>query len=184
MARHILVLVIEDNRLADDRLAAVLEAQPDLKLVEEAEDAEDVIAFIRARANGFVLNDATVDHFLRTARSVATGTDGMPPSSGSALRSHLADDRRVSSTMDATRMTKREREITTLIAEGLSNKEIAERLNIATYTVKSHVHNILEKQALRSRLQIAARAHRSALNADPGRVALPPGVSRLATVGG
>jgi DNA-binding NarL/FixJ family response regulator len=57
-------------------------------------------------------------------------------------------------------MTTREREITALIAEGLSNQEIAERLNIATYTVKSHVHNILEKLALHTRLQIAAHAHR------------------------
>jgi len=52
-------------------------------------------------------------------------------------------------------MTKREREIIVLIAEGMSNKEIAQRLNLSTYTVKSHVHNILEKMALHSRLQIA-----------------------------
>ena len=57
-------------------------------------------------------------------------------------------------------MTTREVEITSLIAEGLSNKEIAQRLDIATYTVKSHVHNILEKLALRTRLEIAAHAHR------------------------
>jgi DNA-binding NarL/FixJ family response regulator len=42
-----------------------------------------------------------------------------------------------------------------LIADGLSNKEIALRLNIATHTVKSHVHNIMEKLALHTRLQIA-----------------------------
>jgi DNA-binding NarL/FixJ family response regulator len=53
------------------------------------------------------------------------------------------------------RMTKREREIIVLIADGLSNKEIAQKLNIATHTVKSHVHNIMEKLALHSRLQIA-----------------------------
>jgi two-component system nitrate/nitrite response regulator NarL len=58
-------------------------------------------------------------------------------------------------------MSKREREVIDLIAEGLSNKEIARRLNIATYTVKSHVHNILEKLALHNRLQIAAHAHRA-----------------------
>jgi len=52
-------------------------------------------------------------------------------------------------------MTSREREIIALIADGLSNKEIASNLNIATFTVKSHVHNILEKLALHSRLQIA-----------------------------
>jgi DNA-binding NarL/FixJ family response regulator len=57
------------------------------------------------------------------------------------------------------RMTKREREVIELIAEGLSNKEIAQRPNIATYTVKSHVHNILDKLALHTRLQVASYAH-------------------------
>ena len=53
-------------------------------------------------------------------------------------------------------MTEREREVLHLIADGLSNKEIAQRLNLATNTVKGHVHNILEKLALHTRLQIAA----------------------------
>jgi DNA-binding NarL/FixJ family response regulator len=57
-------------------------------------------------------------------------------------------------------LTNREREIVDLISEGLSNKEIAERLHIATYTAKSHIHNILEKLALNTRLQIAAFARR------------------------
>ena len=47
-----------------------------------------------------------------------------------------------------------------LIGEGLSNKEIAHRLNIATHTVKSHVRNVMEKLALHTRLQIAAYSHR------------------------
>jgi NarL family two-component system response regulator LiaR len=53
-------------------------------------------------------------------------------------------------------LTHREREIIDLISEGLSNKEIAERLHIATFTVKSHIHNIPEKLALNTRLKIAA----------------------------
>ncbi len=53
----------------------------------------------------------------------------------------------------------------------MSNKEIAQRLNIATYTVKSHVHNILEKFALHSRLQITADAHPSSVSqTDPTTV--------------
>jgi DNA-binding NarL/FixJ family response regulator len=55
-------------------------------------------------------------------------------------------------------MTQREKEIIALIVDGMSNKQIADRLNIATFTVKSHVHNILEKLALHSRLQIAKHA--------------------------
>jgi DNA-binding NarL/FixJ family response regulator len=56
-------------------------------------------------------------------------------------------------------MTKREKEVIVLIAEGMSNKEIAARLNLSTFTVKSHIHNILEKLALNSRLQIATHFH-------------------------
>ena len=55
-------------------------------------------------------------------------------------------------------LTNREREVIELISEGLSNKEIAVQLHIATHTVKSHVHNILEKLALRTRLQVASFA--------------------------
>jgi len=57
------------------------------------------------------------------------------------------------------RMTTREQEIIGLISRGMSNKEIASSLNIATHTVKSHVHNILEKLSLQSRLQVARYAN-------------------------
>jgi DNA-binding NarL/FixJ family response regulator len=56
-------------------------------------------------------------------------------------------------------MTKREREVTKLIADGLTNKEIAQELKVSTYTVKSHVHNILEKLSLTTRVQIAKFSH-------------------------
>jgi DNA-binding NarL/FixJ family response regulator len=62
-------------------------------------------------------------------------------------------------------MTARERAVFDLIADGLSNKEIGQRLHLATNTVKGHVHNILEKLALHTRLQIAAYA-RSAHGAE------------------
>ncbi len=56
---------------------------------------------------------------------------------------------------EAVRMTKREREIITLIGEGLSNKEIGQNLRVSTFTVKSHVHNIMEKLVLHTRLEVA-----------------------------
>jgi len=54
------------------------------------------------------------------------------------------------------RLTERERQVIDLLGEGLSNKEIAARLRIAIHTVKSHVHNVLEKLALRTRLEVAS----------------------------
>jgi DNA-binding NarL/FixJ family response regulator len=125
---------------------------------------EDFGAFITAGASGFILKDATVEDFVATIRSVAAGIDVVPRALTGSLLSLVAEHavvRRTPALLGAMRMTAREQEITALIAEGLSNKEIALRLNIATYTVKSHVHNILEKLALHTRLEIAAHAHRS-----------------------
>ena len=126
---------------------------------------EDVIEFVKAGANGFIMKDATVEDLVSTIRSVALGADVVPPALTGTLLSHIAQQaaavRQVPGAADAVRMTKREKEIMNLIAEGMSNKEIAQNLNIATYTVKSHVHNILEKLALHSRLQIAAYTHRA-----------------------
>jgi DNA-binding NarL/FixJ family response regulator len=58
-------------------------------------------------------------------------------------------------------MTKRERQVIELLSDGCSNKEIAQKLHISTYTVKSHIHKILEKLTLHTRLQIANYAHTS-----------------------
>jgi two-component system nitrate/nitrite response regulator NarL len=135
---------------------------------------EDVIAFIQAGANGFIVKDATIEDFVRTIRSVAEGADVVPPALTGTLLSQIVDQavaRSTAGVLESVQMTKREREITSLIADGMSNKEIAQRLNIATYTVKSHVHNILEKLALHSRLQIAAHAHKSSVSqTDPPTV--------------
>jgi DNA-binding NarL/FixJ family response regulator len=54
-----------------------------------------------------------------------------------------------------------------LIGEGLSNKEIAARLHVAIHTVKSHVHNVLEKLALHTRLEVAAFTRRGARRTSP-----------------
>jgi DNA-binding NarL/FixJ family response regulator len=118
----------------------------------------DVIEFVEAGAAGFILKDASIDDVLRTIRSVAGGMKILPPTLTESLFTRVIEQafQKGKGTLpDAVRMTKREREIIVLIAEGLSNKEIAQRLNLSTYTIKSHVHNILEKMALHSRLQIA-----------------------------
>jgi len=122
----------------------------------------DIVEFIEAGASGFIIKDASEKDFLGTLRTVAKGGKVLPPSLTGSLFSHVIDhalqngDVRVN---NAVKMTKREREVIVLIADSLSNKDIARRLNIATYTVKSHVHNILEKLALHSRLQIAKYSH-------------------------
>jgi DNA-binding NarL/FixJ family response regulator len=122
----------------------------------------DIVEFVQAGASGFILKDATVREFLGTIRSVAQGEKVLPPSLTDSLFSHVVEiaiKKKKGKHISAVRMTKREREIIALIADGLSNKEIALQLNIATHTVKSHVHNVMEKLALHSRLQIAKFIH-------------------------
>ena len=120
---------------------------------------QDVVEFVEAGAAGFILKDATIADVLGTIRTVAQGTRVLPPLLTGSLFSHVVDHalrKGKGKLPNAVRMTKREREVIVLIAEGLSNKDIAGRLNLSTYTVKSHIHNILEKMALHSRLEIAA----------------------------
>ena len=122
----------------------------------------DIEEFVKEGVSGFILKDGTFDQFLKNIRSVAAGINVLPPSLTGSLFSQIVEqvvgEGKVK-LIKSVRMAKREREVIELIAEGLSNKEIAQRLNIATYTVKSHVHNILEKLALRTRLQVANYAH-------------------------
>jgi two-component system nitrate/nitrite response regulator NarL len=122
----------------------------------------DIVEMVQAGAAGFILKDATIDNVLSTIRSVSRGEKVLPPLLTGSLFSHVVEHalpRGKAKLADAVRMTKREREIIVLIAEAMSNKEIAHRLDLSTYTVKSHIHNILEKMALHSRLEIATHSY-------------------------
>lgn len=124
---------------------------------------EDIVEFVNAGVSGFIMKDATLEDLVNTIRSVAKGAHVLPPQMTGSLFSQIARDavtRGRPEVLESVRMTPREREVINLIAEGLSNKEIAARLNLATHTVKSHVRNVMEKLTLHTRLQIAAYAHR------------------------
>jgi DNA-binding NarL/FixJ family response regulator len=124
---------------------------------------EEIMEYVNAGVSGFVLKDATFEEFVGTIRSVAAGKKVLPPRMTESLFSQIAKEvvgQEPAAVLEAVRMTPREREVIDLIGEGLSNKEIAQRLNVATHTVKSHVRNVMEKLALHTRLQIAAYSHR------------------------
>jgi DNA-binding NarL/FixJ family response regulator len=121
-----------------------------------------LVDYVQAGVAGFVLKDATFSDFLQTIRDVAQGKKILPSMLTSSLFSEIAAhaaERRKGNLFKLVRMTSREREVVELIAEGLSNKQIAMRLNLAVDTVKSHVHNILEKLQLHTRLEIANYRH-------------------------
>src|SRR3990170_2914289 len=123
----------------------------------------DVFEFVQAGVSGFMLKDISVTEFLKTIRSVYQGARVLPPNLTSSLFSqiveHAINGSKPSVIVESVRMTKRERQVIELIADGSTNKEIAQKLHLSPYTVKSHVHNILEKLALHTRVQIAKYAH-------------------------
>ncbi|MCI0473754.1 MAG: response regulator transcription factor [Ignavibacteria bacterium] len=116
----------------------------------------DILDFVKAGASGFILKDAMIQDFLKTIRSVAEGGKVLPPNMAGSLFTEIINTAiNGSQKIDfrhAVQMTKRERQIIEIIADGLTNKEIGNILHLSPYTVKSHVHNILEKMALHTRL--------------------------------
>jgi RNA polymerase sigma factor (sigma-70 family) len=118
----------------------------------------DILQYVKAGANGFILKDASLKDLLITIRTVSEGATVLPPLLVDSLFSQIVDHAvREGKTKlnEAVRMTTRERQVILLLGEGMSNKEIAQKMHISTYTVKSHIHNIMEKLALHTRLEIA-----------------------------
>ena len=133
---------------------------------------EDIAAFVRAGASGFIMKDASFDDFLGTIRAVADGADVLPPELTGSLFGQIARhvvSRSRAPVLEGVRLTERERQVIDLLGEGLSNKEIAARLHVAVHTVKSHVHNVLEKLALHTRLEVAAFSHSGGSQKPPAR---------------
>ena len=149
-----------DSQNSLDVLQSMKKEFPTIKVIGMglAPAQADIMEFVQAGADGFILKDATVENMISTIRSVVGGETVLPLPMTASLFFQVAEQALIKGKRNlkiAVRMTEREKEIIALIVDGMSNKQIAVKLNIATFTVKSHVHNILEKLALHSRLQIA-----------------------------
>ncbi|MFH0735590.1 MAG: response regulator transcription factor [bacterium] len=124
---------------------------------------EDVFEFVQAGVSGFILKDANIEDFYTTIRLVFKGEQVLPPNLTASLFSqiiaHAINEIKPSIIIESVRMTKREKQVIELISEGYTNKEIAQKIHLSPYTVKSHVHNVLEKLSLQTRVQIANYAH-------------------------
>ncbi|HCY75177.1 MAG TPA: hypothetical protein DHV28_04595 [Ignavibacteriales bacterium] len=216
ISKKIKILLIEDNRLLREGIAALLKKQPDMNVVSTVGNGENILAlikntrphivlldlglrsqnslqivklvqndfpvvkiivmdliplqtdvfeFVQAGVSGFMLKDISVTEFLKTIRSIYEGVRVLPPHLTGSLFSQIVDHAvnglAPKKLAESITMTKRERQVIALIADGSTNKEIAQQLHLSIYTVKSHVHNILEKLALNTRVQIAKHAHLS-----------------------
>ncbi|WP_088289568.1 response regulator transcription factor [Kineosporia sp. A_224] len=128
---------------------------------------EYVFAGLRAGASGFLLKDCTPAALVEAVRVVAAGEALLAPSVTRRLVAAFAalpgpggsPARPVSAVLDV--LTPREREVLVLVAEGLSNAEIAARLVVGEETVKTHVGRVLAKLGLRDRVQAVVLAYES-----------------------
>jgi two-component system, NarL family, nitrate/nitrite response regulator NarL len=116
-----------------------------------SEDEDDLLEAMKAGASGYVLKGAGASELAAVIRSVHAGEVYVAPALAWGMLRELRTPR--SSPYDA--LTDREREVLELVAEGLSNQEVGERLGLAEKTIKHYMTNILGKLQVRSRVEAA-----------------------------
>lgn len=117
----------------------------------------DIQQYINAGADGFILKDASLNDFLITIRTVAEGSIILPDLLVDSLFSQIinhASRNGISKIKEGFRMTKKEQEIILLLSDGISNKDISKKIHVSANAVKSHIHSIMEKLTLHTRLEI------------------------------
>ena len=150
------------------RAASAADEGPRLVILTTFDLDEYVFGAFRAGASGFLLKDASRQTILDAVRAAAAGDALVAPTVTRRLIEHFAappPSRQPPPELDD--LTAREREVLELIARGLSNGELAERLVVAEKTVKTHVGRILAKLALRDRVQAVIWAYEHGL-VNPG----------------
>jgi DNA-binding NarL/FixJ family response regulator len=122
---------------------------------------EEAFAALRAGASGFLLKNAPPEELLAAIRAVASGDAVVAPRVTRRLLDRFAGQLTPPRTDDArlAQLTERERQVLLLVAQGMSNAEIAEKLVVAETTVKTHVGRVLTKLDLRDRVQLVVMAY-------------------------
>jgi len=128
-------------------------------------DDESLFPALRAGARGYLTKDAGGDEIVRAVRNVVAGQAGLAPSIQRRLLERLDRPETVVTSPEEAPdgLTVREAEVLVLIAEGLSNQEIARRLHVSTATVKTHINNMFAKTGLKDRAQAVRYAFRKGL---------------------
>jgi DNA-binding NarL/FixJ family response regulator len=163
-------VVLMDIRMPEldgiEATRAILAEHPKIRvLVLTTFDLDEyVVRAIRAGASGFLLKDAPPSQLVEAIRVVAAGEALLAPTVTRRLLERFArglDDDRPPPALGG--LTERELEILHLVAQGLSNAEIAERLVVSETTVKTHVSSVLRKLRLRDRVQAVIAAYDAGL---------------------
>ncbi len=155
-----LVMPVLDGIQATQEIAV---RWPDVKVLVLTSFAADdkVFPAIKAGALGYLLKDSSPDHLLAAIHQVYRGEPSLEPSIARKVLHELVHPPSTKQTTDP--LTERELEVLRLVAQGGSNREIADQLVVAEWTVRTHVSNILSKLHLASRTQAALYALRTGL---------------------
>jgi two-component system response regulator NreC len=214
MSTPIRLLLVDDHAVVRSGLRMLLQAQPDMRIVGEAESGTEAIhqvrlhrpdvvlmdiqmpdmngiestkeikrmsastavlaltmheddqyffEMLRAGASGYVPKRAAPDELVSAIRTVSQGQVFLYPSLAARLVQSYLGQPRAADSPPANELTPREQEVLTLIAEGLTNPEIADKLVISTKTVGRHRENIMRKLNLHSRVDLVKYAIREGL---------------------
>lgn len=155
-----LVLIDVTQGIDLDEVRAIAAERPNLALMALglAEQRQDVIRCGRAGFAGYVARDASIEALCTAMSDIVAGRLSCSAEiSGGLLRALFRMDAHADGPPLDEALTRRESEVLQLIGRGLSNKEIARELNLSVATVKHHVHHVLEKLKLPSRVQAMRR---------------------------
>jgi DNA-binding NarL/FixJ family response regulator len=155
----IVVLRPEWDDRAFQTTRAIHEAEPRTKIlmIGMEDDEEMFLKAVQAGAEGYLLRDASAKQMLAAARKLQRNSVVCPQHLERALFNLIASGPRFKAPApQATcELTPREHQLSSLVAQGLANKEIAGRLNLSLQTVKNHVHSILQKTQSKNRAMLA-----------------------------
>jgi NarL family two-component system response regulator LiaR len=155
-------LVMPGGGIEATRAIRAASPQTQVVLLTSFEDAQQIVAAVQAGALSCLLKDVDADALADTLRKAARGEAVLHPRVAAKLMDALRRGSEPGSEVLES-LSQREREVLTLMAEGLSNLLIAERLGIGEKTVKTHVSNVLGKLNVSDRTQAAVYAWKSGL---------------------
>ena len=154
---------------------AIHEASPPTKIlmIGMEDDQEMFLKAVQAGAEGYLLRDASAKQILAAVHRLEGNAVVCPQHLERGLFNLIADGPRLNTTrpQSTCELTPREHQLTSLVAQGLANKEIAGRLNLSLQTVKNHVHSILQKTQLKNRAMLGQLAEsRPAASGPAGKL--------------
>jgi len=169
LAPDVVLMDVRMPRLSGiEATRAIAERVPTAKILmlTVSDEEDDLYDAIKAGANGYLLKEISIEEVASAIRAVVNGQSLISPSMASKLLTEFtnlskkADERQ---SVPTPRLTDRELEVLKLVAQGLTNRDIAGELYISENTVKNHVRNILEKLHLHSRMEAVVYAVREKL---------------------